>query len=108
VQTPAAGSILGRAVPCSRLRKADESIPDTKGRESRTPTDFPLHNSRFWGPQEGTIIAILDPWQTDAVMECEVHARCGGSCARREKAGRRDHSGPQRARIMDPKAFSPA
>ena len=26
---------------------ADESIPDPKGRESWTPTDFPLHNSMF-------------------------------------------------------------
>jgi hypothetical protein len=29
------------------LRMADESIPDPKGRESWTPTDFPLHNSMF-------------------------------------------------------------
>ena len=67
-----AGSILGRAFPCSRLRKADESIPDTKGRESRTPTDFPLHNRRFWGPREGAIIAILDPWEPDAVWRAEA------------------------------------
>jgi hypothetical protein len=55
-------------------RKADESIPDTKGRESRTPTDFPLHNTRFWGPRGGAIIAILDPWQADAVMVGAGHA----------------------------------
>jgi hypothetical protein len=39
--------------PCPRCgstscrRETDESIPDPKGRESRTPTDFPLHNSLF-------------------------------------------------------------
>jgi hypothetical protein len=46
------------AVP---TRRADESIPDPKGRESRTPTDFPLHDSRFCGPRGGAIMAILDP-----------------------------------------------
>jgi len=37
----------------------------------RTPKDpgtFPLLNKAFWGPREGTIIAVLDPWQADAVM----------------------------------------
>jgi hypothetical protein len=28
-------------------KKPDVSIPAPKGRESRTPTDFPLHNSVF-------------------------------------------------------------
>jgi hypothetical protein len=28
-------------------RRADETIPDPKGRESWTPKPFPLHNSLF-------------------------------------------------------------
>jgi hypothetical protein len=54
--------------------QADESIPAPKGRESRTPTDFPLHNSLFQRPRQGAIIAILDPCQADAVSVGEGHA----------------------------------
>ena len=42
-------------------KMADESIPAPKGRESRTPTDFPLHNSMFLGAREGAIIAFVGP-----------------------------------------------
>jgi hypothetical protein len=36
------------------LRKeADESIPDPKGRESRTPKPFPLQKGRFQGTTKG-------------------------------------------------------
>ena len=34
-------------------KKPNESIPDPKGRESRTPKPFHLQNSRFRGPPEG-------------------------------------------------------
>jgi len=48
--------------------KADESIPDPKGRESRTPRTFPCKSASFRGPPEGAMIAIVDPLQADAVM----------------------------------------
>jgi hypothetical protein len=40
---PRRGSTCGRR----EKDKEIESIPDPKGRESRSPTDFPLHNSVF-------------------------------------------------------------
>jgi hypothetical protein len=53
-------ALLCREGSCSRRKKkADESIPDTKGRESRTPTDFPLHNSRFWRGVSSAVLANL-------------------------------------------------
>jgi hypothetical protein len=60
-------------LPYANQEKADESIPDTKGCGSRTPTDFPLHNSRFWGPRGGAIIAILDPLASRGRMVGEDH-----------------------------------
>jgi len=46
-------------------KKADETIPDPKGREFWTPLPFSLLIGLFRGPHEGAMIAILDPWQAN-------------------------------------------
>jgi hypothetical protein len=46
----------------SRLRKkAHEPIAAPKGHGPPDPAAFPLQSCHFWGPLEGTIIALLDP-----------------------------------------------
>jgi hypothetical protein len=69
--------------------KADESIPDTKGRESWTPKHFPLQIGSFLGTATGghdadrghpagTLFAA-----SPAVMVGEGHApRCGSTSRR--------------------------
>ena len=52
--------------------EADETIPDTKGRESRTPPDFPLHNSPFLGTAGRGHHRHLGPLAADAVMVGEA------------------------------------
>jgi hypothetical protein len=42
-------------------RKQDESITAPKGHGPPDPAAFPLQSCHFWGPLEGTIIALLDP-----------------------------------------------
>jgi len=44
-----------------RVQEADESIPDTKGRESWTPKHFPLQKDRFLGTATVAMMAIADP-----------------------------------------------
>jgi hypothetical protein len=41
--------------------KADESIPDTKGRESWTPKHFPLQIGSLLGTATVAMMAIADP-----------------------------------------------
>jgi hypothetical protein len=43
------------------LRQADESIPDTKGRESWTPKHFSLQIGSFLGTATVAMMAIADP-----------------------------------------------
>jgi len=45
-------------------RQANESIPDPKGRESRTRGFFPA-NRHFRGVAGGAMIAIFDPCQAN-------------------------------------------
>lgn len=61
-------------------KKADESIPDTKGRESWTPKHFPLQIGSFLGTATVAMMAIADPsgWHpfaaSGAVVVGEGHA----------------------------------
>jgi hypothetical protein len=41
--------------------EADESIAAPKGHGPLDPAAFSLQSGHFWGPLEGTIIALLDP-----------------------------------------------
>jgi hypothetical protein len=74
------------AVLLAQEAKADESIPDPKGRESRTPTDFPLHNIRVLGAEGRGHHRLAGPlWQADARWVGESPCpRCGSTCARGE------------------------
>jgi hypothetical protein len=42
-------------------QEADEAIPAPKGYGPPDPAAFPLQTSRFKGPPEGDMIAIVDP-----------------------------------------------
>ena len=44
-----------------QTRKADESIPDTKGRESWTPKHFSLQIGSFLGTATVAMMAIAGP-----------------------------------------------
>jgi hypothetical protein len=62
------------AVLLAQEAKADESIPDPKGRESRTPTDFPLHNIRVLGAEGRGHHRLAGPlWQANARWVGEAH-----------------------------------
>jgi hypothetical protein len=47
------GDVPVAAVLAPEVKKADESIPAPKARESRTPTPFPLQTAFSSGPRRG-------------------------------------------------------
>jgi hypothetical protein len=52
-----------------------------KGHGPPAPAAFPLQTGHFKEPPEGAMIAIVDPWQADAVVVGEGHAPVGGTGA---------------------------
>ena len=89
-------------------RQADESIAAPKGDGPGPLRAFSLQTTRFRGPPEGAVIAIMDPGKPTPVNGARrLCPRCGSTCARRERAEEsipvpKGHGPP------GPQTFSPA